>query len=141
MFLRTKAVVDNAESDNGADVSRHYDFDLFTIGAGSGGVRAFRFAANFGASVAICELPFSTISSETTSGIGRTMVVLDDRPSARFMDFKTKNIIMIEIPNFVKCLAAILMRIREPKTMAFIFASEKMVSAISYLVVDLFCHL
>ncbi|PPR83769.1 hypothetical protein GOBAR_AA36948 [Gossypium barbadense] len=46
------------------------DFDLFTIGAGSGGVRASRFAANFGASVAVCELPFSTISSETTGGVG-----------------------------------------------------------------------
>ncbi|KAF3455827.1 hypothetical protein FNV43_RR00469 [Rhamnella rubrinervis] len=54
------------------------------------------------------------------------MVVLDDRPSAGFMDFKTKNIIMIGIPNFVKYLAAIIMRIREPKTMALIFASEKM---------------
>src|SRR5712691_7718428 len=32
-----------------------YDYDLFTIGAGSGGVRASRFAANFGARVAIAE--------------------------------------------------------------------------------------
>lgn len=61
-----------ANSGNGADPSRHYDFDLFTIGAGSGGVRASRFASNFGASVAICELPFSTISSETTGGVGGT---------------------------------------------------------------------
>lgn len=29
----------------------HYDFDLFVIGAGSGGVRAARFSANFGAKV------------------------------------------------------------------------------------------
>ena len=29
----------------------NYDFDLFVIGAGSGGVRACRFAANFGAKV------------------------------------------------------------------------------------------
>lgn len=62
----------SAESENGADVSRRYDFDLFTIGAGSGGVRASRFAANSGASVAVCELPFSTISSETTGGFGGT---------------------------------------------------------------------
>ncbi|TYI00600.1 hypothetical protein ES332_A11G145100v1 [Gossypium tomentosum] len=61
-----------AESENGAEPIRHYDFDLFTIGAGSGGVRASRFAANFGASVAVCELPFSTISSETTGGVGGT---------------------------------------------------------------------
>ena len=33
----------------------HYDFDLFTIGAGSGGVRASRVSASYGASVAIAE--------------------------------------------------------------------------------------
>lgn len=32
-----------------------YDYDLFTIGAGSGGVRASRFAGGFGARVAIAE--------------------------------------------------------------------------------------
>ncbi len=34
---------------------KNYDFDLFTIGAGSGGVRAARFAANLGIKVAIAE--------------------------------------------------------------------------------------
>lgn len=33
----------------------HYDYDLFVIGAGSGGVRAARFAAQYGARVAIAE--------------------------------------------------------------------------------------
>ena len=33
----------------------HYDFDLFTIGAGSGGVRASRMSASFGAKVAVAE--------------------------------------------------------------------------------------
>ena len=32
-----------------------YDYDLFVIGAGSGGVRAARFSANYGARVAIAE--------------------------------------------------------------------------------------
>src|SRR5713101_5183912 len=32
-----------------------YDFDLFTIGAGSGGVRASRIAAGYGARVAVVE--------------------------------------------------------------------------------------
>src|SRR5690554_2973613 len=32
-----------------------YDFDLFVIGAGSGGVRASRMAAGFGAKVAVAE--------------------------------------------------------------------------------------
>ena len=35
-------------------------------------MRASRFAANFGASVAVCELPFSTISSDTAGGVGGT---------------------------------------------------------------------
>jgi glutathione reductase (NADPH) len=67
---RTFAV--RAESQNGAEPAGQYDFDLFTIGAGSGGVRASRFASNFGANAAICELPFSTISSDTTGGVGGT---------------------------------------------------------------------
>src|SRR5688500_20289477 len=32
-----------------------YDYDLFTIGAGSGGVRASRLSASFGARVAVAE--------------------------------------------------------------------------------------
>ncbi|GLU07640.1 hypothetical protein SLE2022_245920 [Rubroshorea leprosula] len=72
---RRQHFVTRAESENVAEPPRHYDFDLFTIGAGSGGVRASRFAANFGASVAVCELPFSTISSETTGGVGGTCVL------------------------------------------------------------------
>jgi len=32
-----------------------YDYDLFTIGAGSGGVRASRVAASLGARVAVAE--------------------------------------------------------------------------------------
>ncbi|RZC73473.1 hypothetical protein C5167_048953 [Papaver somniferum] len=53
----------------------NYDYDLFTVGAGSGGVRASRFASNFGASVAVCELPFNTISSDTAGGVGGTCVL------------------------------------------------------------------
>ncbi|XP_010932864.2 glutathione reductase, chloroplastic [Elaeis guineensis] len=65
-----------ASTDNGAAGElRRYDFDLFTIGAGSGGVRASRFAANYGASVAICELPFATISSDLAGGVGGTCVL------------------------------------------------------------------
>ncbi|XP_078436654.1 glutathione reductase [Wolffia australiana] len=62
---------------NGSEESapESYDFDLFTIGAGSGGVRASRFAASYGASVAICELPFATISSDTAGGVGGTCVL------------------------------------------------------------------
>ncbi|KAL0392601.1 UNVERIFIED_CONTAM: Glutathione reductase, chloroplastic [Sesamum radiatum] len=53
----------------------HYDFDLFVIGAGSGGVRASRFSAQYGAKVGICELPFHPISSEVVGGVGGTCVI------------------------------------------------------------------
>src|ERR1051325_2579294 len=36
-------------------MAQHYDFDLFTIGAGSGGVASSRRAGSYGARVAICE--------------------------------------------------------------------------------------
>ncbi|XP_074316793.1 glutathione reductase, chloroplastic [Silene latifolia] len=65
------ARAESSSSDNGA----HFDYDLFTIGAGSGGVRASRFASNFGANVAVCELPFATISSDTAGGVGGTCVL------------------------------------------------------------------
>eukprot|EP00252_Welwitschia_mirabilis_P012615 TRINITY_DN2786_c0_g1_i1.p1 TRINITY_DN2786_c0_g1~~TRINITY_DN2786_c0_g1_i1.p1 ORF type:complete len:562 (-),score=102.47 TRINITY_DN2786_c0_g1_i1:352-2037(-) len=64
-------------SANGAVAAskEEFDFDLFTIGAGSGGVRASRFAATFGAKVAICELPFATIASDNAGGFGGTCVL------------------------------------------------------------------
>ena len=52
-----------------------YEFDLVVIGAGSGGTRAARFAAaNYGAKVAIVELPFGFVSSDTVGGAGGTYV-------------------------------------------------------------------
>lgn len=36
-----------------AEEATNFDFDLFIIGAGSGGVRAARFSSNFGAKVCI----------------------------------------------------------------------------------------
>lgn len=53
-----------------------YDYDLVTIGAGSGGVRASRLAASqYGAKVAIVELPFGLVSSDSTGGAGGTCVI------------------------------------------------------------------
>ncbi|KAJ0472295.1 putative glutathione-disulfide reductase [Helianthus annuus] len=57
------------ESTNNAE-PHSYDFDVLTIGVGSGGVRASRFTANSGALVAVCELPFVTIFSETIASVG-----------------------------------------------------------------------
>ncbi|KAJ6804639.1 glutathione reductase, chloroplastic [Iris pallida] len=66
---------DNGASSSVSDPDRHFDFDLFTIGAGSGGVRASRIAAGYGAKVAVCELPFATISSDSAGGVGGTCVL------------------------------------------------------------------
>ncbi|KAF3792211.1 Glutathione reductase [Nymphaea thermarum] len=63
------------DGEDGPKESEKYDFDLFVIGAGSGGVRASRTSAGFGAKVAICELPFSPVSSENLGGVGGTCVI------------------------------------------------------------------
>ena len=63
-----------------------YDYDLFTIGAGSGGVRASRVAAGtYGARVAVCELPFNTIASDTQGGAGGTCVLRGCVPKKLFV--------------------------------------------------------
>ncbi|CAG9463029.1 unnamed protein product [Pedinophyceae sp. YPF-701] len=53
----------------------NYDYDLVTIGGGSGGVRGSRFASSYGASVALVEMPFGTVSSDTVGGMGGTCVL------------------------------------------------------------------
>ncbi|KAF5452146.1 hypothetical protein F2P56_027177 [Juglans regia] len=72
--MARKMLIDGELSQANAEEA-HYDFDLFVIGAGSGGVRAARFSANYGAKVGICELPFNPISSEVIGGIGGTCVI------------------------------------------------------------------
>lgn len=58
---------------NGASSEGEYDYDLFTIGAGSGGVRASRFASTlYGARAAVCEMPFATVASDDLGGVGGT---------------------------------------------------------------------
>jgi len=55
---------------------QQYDYDLVTIGAGSGGVRASRFSAQYyGAKVAVVELPFGFVPSDTVGGAGGTCVI------------------------------------------------------------------
>ncbi|KAK9287758.1 hypothetical protein L1049_016198 [Liquidambar formosana] len=72
--MARKMLIDG-EVNQSNEEETHYDFDLFVIGAGSGGVRAGRFAANFGAKVGMCELPFHPISSEVVGGVGGTCVI------------------------------------------------------------------
>ncbi|XVF29157.1 hypothetical protein REPUB_Repub15cG0095700 [Reevesia pubescens] len=72
--MARKMLVDGELSQTNQEEA-NFDFDLFVIGAGSGGVRAARFSANYGAKVGICELPFHPISSEVIGGIGGTCVL------------------------------------------------------------------
>ncbi|KAL9684037.1 hypothetical protein QQ045_021468 [Rhodiola kirilowii] len=72
--MSRKMLIDG-EKEKGDGQEAHYDYDLFVIGAGSGGVRAARFSANHGAKVGICELPFHPISSEVIGGVGGTCVI------------------------------------------------------------------
>ncbi len=52
-----------------------YDYDLVTIGAGSGGTRASRLsAAVYKQRVAVIELPFNYVASDQTGGAGGTYV-------------------------------------------------------------------
>ncbi|KFM27223.1 Glutathione reductase, chloroplastic [Auxenochlorella protothecoides] len=53
-----------------------FEYDLVTIGAGSGGVRASRLAASkYGRKVAVIELPFGFVSDDSTGGAGGTCVI------------------------------------------------------------------
>jgi glutathione reductase (NADPH) len=72
---RLRRPVSASAAPNGSSSSSagEYDYDLFTIGAGSGGVRASRFASTlYGARAAICEMPFATISADDLGGVGGT---------------------------------------------------------------------
>lgn len=71
----SRKMLRDGELNKPSEEETNYDFDLFVIGAGSGGVRAARFSSNFGAKVAVCELPFHPISSEALGGVGGTCVI------------------------------------------------------------------
>ncbi|KAF8722819.1 hypothetical protein HU200_021947 [Digitaria exilis] len=77
--LRRALSVSASGGSNGAapvSAEREYDYDLFTIGAGSGGMRASRAAsALYGARAAVCEMPFATVASDALGGVGGTCVL------------------------------------------------------------------
>jgi len=70
-----------------AAAEREYDYDLFTIGGGSGGVRGSRWAASqYGAKVALAELPFAIVSTKLTAGgLGGTCVIRGCVPKKLFI--------------------------------------------------------
>lgn len=87
-MVHTVQSMAQSNGSNGASSSSNgtYDYDLFCIGAGSGGVRAARMAAaNYGAKVGICEMPYDPIASETTGGAGGTCVLRGCVPKKLFV--------------------------------------------------------
>lgn len=73
-MVGTQVAANGTTSDKGK--TEQYDYDFFSIGGGTGGVRAARWSAmNFGARTAVCEVPFDYIASETQGGLGGTCVL------------------------------------------------------------------
>ena len=63
-----------------------YDYDVVVVGAGSGGVRAARFAAkNYGQRTAVVELPFALVSGVESGGAGGTCVIRGCVPKKLFV--------------------------------------------------------
>ena len=62
------------------------EYDVVVVGAGSGGVRAARFAAkNYGQRTAVVELPFSFVSGAAAGGAGGTCVIRGCVPKKLFV--------------------------------------------------------
>ena len=69
-----------------AAMEKHdFDYDIFVIGGGSGGVRASRMSSTAGAKVGLVELPFNPISSDTQGGLGGTCVIRGCVPKKLFV--------------------------------------------------------
>lgn len=64
----------------------NYDFDLFVIGAGSGGVRAARISANLGARVAICEDRYMGGTCVNVGCVPKKLYVYASEYSSHFRD-------------------------------------------------------
>lgn len=57
-------------------MTRHaFEYDAIVIGAGAAGVRCARTAEKNGAKVALVELPFGYVASDTTGGAGGTYAI------------------------------------------------------------------
>lgn len=65
-----------------------YDYDLFVIGAGSGGVRASRMASSFGARVAVCEDRYMGGTCVNVGCVPKKLYVYASEYSAHFNEAK-----------------------------------------------------
>lgn len=65
-----------------------YDYDLFVIGAGSGGVRASRMAASYGARVAVCEDRYLGGTCVNVGCVPKKLYVYASEYASHFTDAK-----------------------------------------------------
>lgn len=77
-----------------------YDFDLFVIGAGSGGVRAARFAAGFGAKVAVVESRYLGGTCVNVGCVPKKLLVYGSHFSEDFEVAKSYGWTLNEQPKF-----------------------------------------
>jgi len=78
IYHNTSSIVSSTRSISvsAKTMSDSFDYDLVTLGAGSGGVRASRFATTlYNAKVACVEMPFGLVSSDKIGGAGGTCVI------------------------------------------------------------------
>lgn len=66
----------------------NYDYDLFVIGAGSGGVRASRMSSSFGARVAVCEDRYMGGTCVNVGCVPKKLYVYASEYSAHFNEAK-----------------------------------------------------
>lgn len=66
----------------------NYDYDLFVIGAGSGGVRASRMSSSFGAKVAVCEDLYMGGTCVNVGCVPKKLYVYASEYSAHFNEAK-----------------------------------------------------
>ena len=69
-------------------MTERYDYDLFVIGAGSGGVRAARMAASIGANVAIAEEKYLGGTCVNVGCVPKKLFVYASHCSDEFKDAK-----------------------------------------------------
>ncbi|KDD74542.1 pyridine nucleotide-disulfide oxidoreductase [Helicosporidium sp. ATCC 50920] len=82
-YSSSRMVLARASSSSSSET---YDYDVFCIGAGSGGVRASRMAASrYGAKAGICDLPYAAISGDEAGGAGGTCVLRGCVPKKLFV--------------------------------------------------------
>ncbi len=83
--LQARAASENGASSNGASAEPEYDYDLFTIGAGSGGTRASRLSASvYGAAIGRRSHEPPCLSTSPGRSVPEALLLLNGKARCRF---------------------------------------------------------